>query len=77
MHDKCLLELQQRLDENVESNSKDGSYEVSYLLYIYYIFTLTKANMSYTSVLNSKSLGSDWQPGVDASECCCHGSGGG
>lgn len=29
MHDKCLLELQQRLDENVESDSKDGSYEVS------------------------------------------------
>ncbi|XP_034247401.1 copper-transporting ATPase 1 isoform X2 [Thrips palmi] len=28
MHEKCLLELQQKLDENVESVSKDGSYAV-------------------------------------------------
>ncbi|KAK3929334.1 Copper-transporting ATPase 1 [Frankliniella fusca] len=28
MQEKCLLELQQRLDENVDSSSKDGCYEV-------------------------------------------------
>ena len=65
IQEKCLLELQQRLDENVEDGSKDGSYEVKYCL-----VCVVQCKRLCPLINSLMFLGCYWQSRVDVSQCC-------